>query len=257
MKTWKITAIQVGCIQCTRGDVLRYNGSRKPLRNAVWCVAATDGTHNVVIDTGIDENDLDWILQNAEPNYILPPEMYTRTALKKATGWEPEDVDTVINTHLHYDHCGSNRYFPNAVFYIQRTEFEHAFHPPATVSHLFAPRYFDKHAISYFKWHFLDGETEIFPGLICFPTPGHTHGHQSILIATEEGTVCIAGDVSSMTDNINYNIEPGITLDTQKTLDSLQAIRIRADFIIPGHESEIANHSTHGFPKILDKPLKL
>ena len=78
-------------------------------------------------------------------------------------GWEPEDIDIIINTHLHYDHCGSNHYLPNAVIYVQRKEYETAFDPASPQKQLYSSRFFDKKAISYFQWRFLDGESEILP----------------------------------------------------------------------------------------------
>ena len=98
---------------------------------------------------------------------------------------------------------------------------------------------FDKNSISYFRWNFLEGEKEILPGLICLPTPGHTYGHQSVLILTENGTVCVAGDAVPTVRNINENLETGVSVDSSKVIESMDAIRIRADYIITGHEPNI------------------
>lgn len=165
-------------------------------------------------------------------------------------GWEPEDIDIVINTHLHYDHCGSNRYFPNAVFYVQRTEYETAFDPTSPQKQLYASRFFDKKAVSYFQWRFLDGEAEILLGVICLPTPGHTYGHQSVLFHTAQGTVCVAGDAATTLNNIQQNIEMGVSVDSRAVFESLQKIRIRADYIIPAHEPTINNGESYAFPNI-------
>lgn len=248
MNTWKLTAIQVGAVNST--DTLRYHECLEPYEIKVWCIAATDGQHKVLVDTGIDGRCLPWINKNVDPKIVQTPQMETLTAVKNIAGWEPEDITVVINTHLHYDHCGSNRYFPNAVFYVQRAEYEAAFDPTSPQKQLYASRFFDKDAISYFRWRFLDGESEILPGLICLPTPGHTYGHQSVLFHTARGTVCAAGDAATTLKNIRQNIEMGVSVDSQAVYKSLQKIRIRANRIIPAHEPTITNGESQAFPNI-------
>lgn len=248
MKQWKLTAIQVGAVHTT--DTLRYHECLEPYEIKVWCVAATDGQHKVLVDTGIDSQCLPWINENVDPKIVQTPQMETVTALRTVMGWEPEDVDIVINTHLHYDHCGSNRYFPNAVFYVQRAEYESAFDPASPQKQLYASRFFDKKAVSYFQWRFLDGEAEILPGAICLPTPGHTYGHQSVLFHTAQGTVCAAGDAATTLKNIQQNIEMGVSVDSRAVFESLQKIRIRADAIIPAHDPTITNGESYAFSVI-------
>lgn len=248
MNTWKATAIQVGTVKTT--DPLRYHECAEPYEIKVWCVAATDGIHKVLIDTGVDGKYLNWIREYVDPKIQQPAEMNTITALKRIVGWKPDDVDTVINTHLHYDHCGCNQYFTNATIYVQRPEYETAFEQSSPQKGLYAQRFFDKKAISYFRWKFIDGETEILPGIICLPTPGHTYGHQSVLLHTDKGTVCVTGDAVTILENIQNNIEMGVSVDSRSAYESMQKIRIRADYVIPAHEPSIINGESENFPKI-------
>ncbi|MDO4281231.1 MAG: N-acyl homoserine lactonase family protein [Peptococcaceae bacterium] len=243
---WQLTAIQVGAVYTT--DPLRYHECLTPYEIKVWCIAATDGVHKILVDTGIDGANLAWIHKHVDAKIWLTPDMETTTAVKNAVGWSPEDVDLIINTHLHYDHCGSNRYFPGARIIVQRKEYESAFDPASPQRALYARRFFDKHAISYFRWQFLDGEAEILPGLICLPTPGHTDGHQSVLFHTARGSVCVAGDAATLLANIRENIEMGVSIDSKAVYDSMEKIRRCADFIIPAHEPSIENGATNDFP---------
>lgn len=248
LNTWKLTAIQVGTIYTI--DTLRYHECFKPYEIKLWCIAATDGKHKILVDTGIDSKCLDWIKMNVDSKIYQSPQMETVIAIKNIMGWEPEDIDIIINTHLHYDHCGSNHYFPNAFIYVQKKEYETAFNPKSPQKQLYAKRFFDKKAISYFRWIFLEKETTILPGVICLPTPGHTYGHQSVLFHTTNGTVCVAGDASTTLNNIRQNIEMGVSVDSKEVLKSLQKIRIRADFILPAHEPSIINGENNNFPII-------
>jgi N-acyl homoserine lactone hydrolase len=100
----------------------------------------------------------------------------------------PRDVSLVVNTHLHFDHCGGNRLFAGVPIYVQRTEREAAREPGYTI-----PEWVEFPGARYVE---LDGEAEIAPGVRVLPTPGHTPGHQSVLVETEDGLVVVAGDVA-------------------------------------------------------------
>jgi N-acyl homoserine lactone hydrolase len=99
-----------------------------------------------------------------------------------------EQVVLVINTHLHFDHCGGNRLFPGTPIYVQRREREGARGPDYTIS-----EWVEFEGANYVE---LDGEAEILPGIRVLPTPGHTDGHQSVLVDTDQGLVVIGGDVA-------------------------------------------------------------
>jgi N-acyl homoserine lactone hydrolase len=100
----------------------------------------------------------------------------------------PRDVVCVINTHLHFDHCGGNRLFAGTPIYVQQLEREAARAEDYTV-----PEWVDFDGATYVE---LDGEREVLPGIRVLPTPGHTPGHQSVLVETDDGLVVVAGDVA-------------------------------------------------------------
>ena len=100
----------------------------------------------------------------------------------------PRDVALVVNTHLHFDHCGGNRLFPGLPIYVQRLEREAARVPGYTI-----PEWVEFEGADYVE---LDGAAEIVPGVRVVRTPGHTPGHQSVLVETEDGLVVVAGDVA-------------------------------------------------------------
>ncbi|HLA19371.1 MAG TPA: N-acyl homoserine lactonase family protein, partial [Dehalococcoidia bacterium] len=97
----------------------------------------------------------------------------------------PDDVTLVINTHLHFDHCGDNRLFPGTPVVVQRAEYEAAQESAYTVP--------DWVTFPGACFQLLDGETEVLPDLAIVPTPGHTPGHQSVVLNTNEGLITIAG----------------------------------------------------------------
>ena len=100
----------------------------------------------------------------------------------------PRDVAVIINTHLHFDHCGGNRLFAGVPIYLQRAEREAAREPGYTI-----PEWVEFDGATYVE---LDGAAEILPGVRVLPTPGHAPGHQSVCVDTDDGLVVVAGDVA-------------------------------------------------------------
>ena len=100
-------------------------------------------------------------------------------------GLAPEDVAALVNTHLHFDHCGENALFPGVPVYVQRREYEAAREPLYTVAD-----YVDAPGLAYEQ---VDGEREIVEGVRLIPTAGHTPGHQSVVVEGGGQRVVIAG----------------------------------------------------------------
>lgn len=96
----------------------------------------------------------------------------------------PRDVVCIINTHVHFDHCGGNRLFPGVPIHIQAKELENTDTIRAWVD--FPNATYVKH----------DGEAEVLPGIRLLPTPGHTDGHQAVVVDTPDGVRVLAGDVA-------------------------------------------------------------
>jgi N-acyl homoserine lactone hydrolase len=101
----------------------------------------------------------------------------------------PGDVGLVINTHLHFDHCGQNAVFKHAAFYVQRAELERA--------RVESPKLTDWFDFMNARFELLDGDAEVLPGLRVITTPGHTIGHQSVLVESDDGlSDALVGDAA-------------------------------------------------------------
>jgi N-acyl homoserine lactone hydrolase len=103
----------------------------------------------------------------------------------RGLGVDLDDVRLVVNCHLHRDHGGGNRELPGRPLLVQRAELAAAREPGYTV-----PALVDFPGATY---EVLDGEAEILPGARVVPTPGHTDGHQSLVIDCAEGPVVLLG----------------------------------------------------------------
>lgn len=167
----------------------------------------------------------------------LPPKFYDHYAIElkpglkealKEIGVLPEDVDLVVNTHLHFDHCGSNTEgegekiipaFPRALYFIQKGEWEAALNPT------------ERDRSSYLAENFLplqdrvvlvEGDREIIPGVRVVLTPGHTAHHQSVIISEGGKTIFYAGDLIPTAAHVSlpyimsYDLYPVDTLNTKR-----------------------------------------
>ena len=99
-----------------------------------------------------------------------------------------DDIDIVVNTHLHYDHCGGNHLFAGKPIYVQRRELDDARGGNYTIA-----EWVDAPGVEYEP---VDGEHELLPGLRLVPAPGHTPGMQVVVIDTGERPVVVGGDVA-------------------------------------------------------------
>jgi N-acyl homoserine lactone hydrolase len=134
----------------------------------------------------------------------------------------PNDVALVINSHLHFDHCGANQLFLGKPIFVQRAEFEAAREPSYTI--------IDRVNFSGAKFEILDDEAEVLQGVTIVPTPGHTPGHQSVLLETDDGRVIIAGQAAYTAEeysNPDKANAPGLegAWNRNKYLESLRRLR--------------------------------
>ena len=133
---------------------------------------------------------------------------------------DPSDIRWVINSHLHFDHCGQNAVFPQAPFYIQRTEYErrHQYETPAAWLEFAGA-----------KFELLAGDTQVVPGVQVVTTPGHTAGHQAVQIETTAGSALITGDACWTVEMFNGQAPRDAMMDdvplALKSLDKLRAIQ--------------------------------
>ena len=104
----------------------------------------------------------------------------------------PADVRIVINSHLHFDHCGQNAVFKHAPFYVQRAELDRA-----RSAHNFVSQWFD---FAGARFELIDGDAQIAEGVRVVATPGHTVGHQSVIVDMPDGGAVMIGDAAYTPD---------------------------------------------------------
>jgi N-acyl homoserine lactone hydrolase len=154
----------------------------------------------------------------------------------QAVGVSPDDVRWVVNSHLHWDHTGGNRHFPNAEFVLQREEWRFAFDPDLFVSPVYLRQQYDLKR----EYTLLHGSQEIAGGVAVINTRGHTPGHQSLVVnLPDRGYVILTGDALYCPENLDELLPPGNAWDMREAFRSMTELLfwrnyLGADVII-GH----------------------
>jgi N-acyl homoserine lactone hydrolase len=161
---------------------LIVEGERMPV--FVWTIEHPAG--RVLVDTGIIDTrpEIDDMRPTPHPENI------------------PRDIALVINTHLHWDHCGGNRLFPGVPIHVQARELADA----RALDDYTIREWVDFDGATYVEH---DGEADVLPGIRLLPAPGHTDGHQVVIVETESGTQVLGGDVGVWFGELNGGATEG------------------------------------------------
>ena len=226
MANWKIYPLMVGYV------VRRGAESRIPV------FYLTDGEHKVLVDTGGVKADGVAMM----PYYQGPGENVEDKLA--SIGVSVTDIDTVIVTHLHWDHMSNCHLFPNAKFYLHKREYEYALAPIPT--DVWA---FDKVKIVSTPWTLLEQDEEVLPGLKCIHVGGHTPGSMVVIADTEKGRAAVTSDF--ITTYEQWESEPkkagALYTDIIEYYRGIHKLELACDYIIPGHNDEVLTHEVYPY----------
>jgi glyoxylase-like metal-dependent hydrolase (beta-lactamase superfamily II) len=197
------------------------------------CLLIQVGDKNILIDTGAGNKEMN----GKRETFGLQPSKLMKNL--KDIGVSPKEIDTVVLTHLHFDHVGGcSRMdrsgnlvptFPKASYYVQRSAWEEADTPNERAADYYNSDDLDALADTG-RLVLLDGDMEIFPGIYCKTTHGHTKGHQMVLVNQGGERVVFLGDMVPTPYHLemacisSYDMAPDETLEFKRgTLQ--QAVR--------------------------------
>jgi glyoxylase-like metal-dependent hydrolase (beta-lactamase superfamily II) len=223
----------------------------EPLPILAWLIEHPDGP--IVVDTGETA-------RTAEPGYFTRWNPYFKLGVREwqepgdeigpqleRLGVSPEDVRTVVLTHLHTDHAGGLAHFPRSEIVASATELNLAAGLMGK-----ARGYLPQHWPSWFAptaVDFADGPFGPFPrshrvtaagDVVLVPTPGHTPGHLSVAVETDQGLVLLAGDASYTEDLMLAGRVDGVAPDVRQAHESLRLLADlaaeRPTVYLPAHD---------------------
>ncbi len=170
----------------------------------------------------------------------------------KAQGIDPASIETVVLTHLHWDHCYNLEVLPKARFIVQKKELHFAMDPIPWFKAQYErdvpgkPNANPPWVSVYNRIQIVDGDFDLAPGIRLVLTPGHCQGLQGVRVQTKEGVYMVAQDMFPLFENYERMIPPGIHVDLREWLDSYKKIKAQCDFILPGHDYKALERKVYG-----------
>lgn len=240
----------VGMMSSFKGAITHLLDMMTPCVGPALVFYLQGGRQKILVDTGVGE-----------------PEGVIRAL--NSIGLKPEDIDTVILTHLHFDHADNVGLFPQARFILQKQEWEYAKSPLPIQRSLYNPRTLME--LEHLDLILVGDGYEVADGVEVILVPGHTKGQQAVVVNTSQGKYVLAGDllycwlniypgISEYTDMLGNPITctpqpdhafypPGIHTDLSEWYDSVWKVLSIAGSrrrIVPGHEPELVGRIIPG-----------
>ena len=246
MNTYTIRPVALSCVKAEKGIMtyLSYYGQKVLRPYLFWIIEGAEKP--ILVDTGIHAEDYKRyhpLFENLPIDHLLSFEEGLSNL-----GLKTNEIDMIIQTHLHFDHCFNTARCEHAKVIVQEDELEFAKNPHPVFSAMYCQQ-----ILKDLNFEIVRGRTEILPGIEVIPVPGHTPGCQAVSINTEAGRAVISGfccvkenffpaqDIQNRVSPFAGFpvIIPGIHFDAFKAYESMMKIKRIADILLPVHEPEI------------------
>ncbi len=196
----------------------------------------------ILVDTG-GSDPKDPLEAKLRGPYVREKDQEIINALKNKVGVNPEEIDIVINNHLHWDHCAGNDLFPNAEFIVQKKELESALNP---VPPFLSIAYIRK-CLEEIRYTTIEGDKEIVKGVSVIFAPGHTEGLQGVLVEAQDNRYFLAGDCVPLYESLNHNPPwpNGLFVNLREYYETQIKVSKLGAVIIPGHDMKVLETSVY------------
>ncbi|MFC1868861.1 N-acyl homoserine lactonase family protein [Thermodesulfobacteriota bacterium] len=246
MACYKIHPIVMGTKLFDKGMMTYQHGYGEHYSIPIYCWYLEGGNCKVLVDTGEMSP-----IQSEQREEEIGGKIHTFEEGLDRWGISGEDIDVVIHTHLHNDHCENDYKCCNASFYVHEKELEHVHEP-----HPLDFRYLDDYILDVEEngqIKTVTGDREILPGIRVMHTPAHTEGGLTVFVDTAEGAAAITGfcvikenffppkEIKAMEMDV---IPPGTSVNTYEAYDIMLKVKEMADILLPLHEPEFASLDT-------------
>lgn len=241
--TYTIHPIVMGTKVFDKGMMTYQHDYGTPYTIPIYAWYLKGGDKTVLVDTGEMQP-----IQSEAREQAINGRIYTFEEGLARFGLKPENIDMVVHTHLHNDHCENDYKCTNAEIYCHPEELA-AIHDPHPLDFRYLADYIEDVEENGQIRTVTDGD-EILPGIRVMHTPAHTRGGLTILIDTAQGLAAITGfcvieenfspppEIQGMEMMV---IPPGTVVNAYAAYDIMMAVKNRADILIPLHEPRFAS----------------
>jgi glyoxylase-like metal-dependent hydrolase (beta-lactamase superfamily II) len=207
-----------------------------PMDYFVWVAVSAAGAY--VIDTGFTAE----VAARRGRTFLRCP-----VEALRLVDVDPDAVEHVILTHMHYDHVGNFHKFPRARFHLQEPEMRYA--TGRLMCHARLRHSFEvEHVIGMVRLNyagrvdFYNGPAELAAGITLYPAPGHSVGLQFVRVHTRRGWVVVASDVTHFYENMESGRPFSTAVNVGDMLEAFGALAAQApahEHIVPGHDPQV------------------
>jgi glyoxylase-like metal-dependent hydrolase (beta-lactamase superfamily II) len=246
MNQYKIHPIVMGTKIFDKGMMTYQHAYGEPYTIPIYCWYLEGGGQKVLVDTGEMSP-----IRSESREKAIGGKIYNFEDGLALWGLSPKDIDIVIHTHLHNDHCENDFKCANAAFYIHAKELKRIHDP-----HPLDFRYLEDYILDIEENGQIETVTEdrqILPGIQVIHTPAHTEGGLTVLINTPRGQAAITGfcvimdnffppkEIRAMEMDV---LPPGTPVNVYEAYDILVKVKDMADILLPLHEPKFASMDT-------------
>jgi N-acyl homoserine lactone hydrolase len=235
MAQYVIHPLVVGANETDQGVMTYLRGYGRRIWIPIYAFYIEGGDEKILVDTGLEQ-------------FVVPEHVGQEYGLDilefeealETVGAKPEEIDLIIHTHLHNDHCENDYKCPNARIIVQKLEYEF-FTNPHPIDHRYYPDLLDGLNVQQ-----IEGDVVIKDGIELIFTPGHTPGGQSVAIQTRAGRAVITGFCCN-DQNFPANgpvVASGVHIDAIEAYESAKKIREMADILIPLHDLSVGRQKS-------------
>lgn len=246
MSPYKIHPIVMGSKIFDKSMMTYQHGYGETYVIPIYCWYIEGGDKKILADTGEMSP-----IRSQDREKALGGKIYTFEQGLARWNLSPQDIDVVIHTHLHNDHCENDCKCVNAEIYVHEKELERI-HSPHPLDFRYMEDYIEE-VEENGQIRVITEDREILPGIRVMHTPAHTEGGLTILISTARGKAAITG-FCVIEENFNPPkaikamemevIPPGTHVNVYEAYDILMKVKGEADILLPLHEPRFASSDT-------------
>ena len=235
MPEFTIHPLVVGANETDQGVMTYLRDYGKRIWIPIYVFYIRGGDKHILVDTGLEQ-------------FVVPDDLGDRYGFKimefedalGSLGLKPEDIEIIIHTHLHNDHCENDYKCVNAKVFVQKAELDFL-KAPHPVDHRYYPDVLDGVDVVA-----VEGDATILEGIETIFSPGHTVGGQSVAVNTSEGKAIITGFCCNHKNfpSTGPAITPGVHINVLDAYDSIQKIKQTADILIPLHDLAVGGRAS-------------